>query len=197
MTLTADSKMMNHDVLRAHKVRAEPTVVTHVELTEQQAARIRRNAMKHKTRRRTWKGEPIGPDFFKVPGKEGLRGLYQPMTRRLRETLDGWGRRVDAVEFAVGRYSNGQFLAWHLDGTTGDGVHVRSGCASWQVSAGEDYEGGDLESGVPGVHVETAPRQRGTLVVFDPMTWHRVTPITSGERWAVIVCAYTRIGGRG
>lgn len=72
-------------------------------------------------------------------------------------------------------------------------THLRAGCASWQISPTEDYEGGELQEHDDHNDVLEAPRDLGSLIVFDPMTWHRVTPITSGERWAVVICAYARI----
>jgi len=57
---------------------------------------------------------------------------------------------------------------------------------SVQLSHGHDYEGCDLQF-VGGNKTETGPRERGTVIAFPSYVLHRVTPIVSGTRKALVV----------
>ena len=58
--------------------------------------------------------------------------------------------------------------------------------ATLQLTDGALYEGCDLE--LFGTHqVEAAPRTRGSLVVFPSYVLHRVTPIRTGTRKALVI----------
>jgi PKHD-type hydroxylase len=51
-----------------------------------------------------------------------------------------------------------------------------------------DYTGGDLEflNGIGQLLTQPELRQRGSIVVFPSTLGHRVTPITSGVRYALV-----------
>jgi len=73
---------------------------------------------------------------------------------------------------------------WHVD----NGVlpSPRKLSASLQLTDGALYEGCDLE--IHGCYpMATAPRERGTLIVFPSYVLHRVTPIRSGTRKALVL----------
>ncbi len=90
----------------------------------------------------------------------------------------------EPFKYMVYHGADGGHFDWHVD----NGVlpSPRKLSASLQLSHGKDYEGCDLEihGGYPPAK---GPRERGTLVVFPSYVLHRVTPIRSGTRKALII----------
>lgn len=92
-------------------------------------------------------------------------------------------------------------MDWHHDvGVRAGGVYVGLGMAeqwqidemngrrvsiSMQLSDPASYVGGDLEI-MTDLGPEVAPREQGTVIVFRSGTQHRVTPLESGERLALV-----------
>jgi PKHD-type hydroxylase len=90
--------------------------------------------------------------------------------------LDGIARPPEYVEYVPG---NGHF-DWH-DDYSHEGDHSpRKLTVIFQLSSGDDYEGGDFQAW--GVPVETLSRQRGSVLVLPSFVPHRVTPVTRGMR---------------
>ena len=97
------------------------------------------------------------------------------------------------------RYTAGGHYTWHQDAA---GLpHPFAGrklTFVLQLSSGEDYEGGDLQ--LAGHHLlddeatgrarALAWRAQGTLIVFPAWEVHRVAPVTSGERLALVGWAH-------
>lgn len=115
--------------------------------------------------------------------------LYQRIERVVR-VLNGQTYRFDLLGFAepfqymVYRGEEGGHFGWHVD--NGRLPAPRKLSATLQLTDGALYEGCDLE--FFGTHqVEKAPRTRGTLSVFPSYVLHRVTPITSGTRKALVI----------
>ena len=76
------------------------------------------------------------------------------------------------------------FYNWHIDIVAGS-ESARKISVSVQLSDADDYEGCDLEIN-NGDQVLNTPRDQGSVVMFPSYMLHRVTPIQSGERWAVV-----------
>jgi PKHD-type hydroxylase len=75
----------------------------------------------------------------------------------------------------------GQYL-WHVD--TGAGmVRERKLSFTVQLSAPEEYEGGELEFAFPAAF---GAREQGSITAFPSFLVHRVRPVTRGERWALV-----------
>lgn len=76
---------------------------------------------------------------------------------------------------------------WHID-CSKDGLHdrwyERKLSMSLQLSGPDDYEGGLLE--IQGVEIDDQWREKGTVIVFPSTKLHRVTPVTSGKRKALV-----------
>ena len=105
-------------------------------------------------------------------------------------------------------YGAGQFYNWHRDDdidtmytpeakvmTNGNigmdqlkiqGEMVRKLSFSLQLSAPEDYIGGELEFIDNNNKPFLAPKQRGTMVVFDSRLRHRVRKVKSGLRKSIV-----------
>ena len=74
--------------------------------------------------------------------------------------------------------------AWHID-VGNDKQAQRKLSITFQMSDPADYEGGDLEFNRTGT-VETAPKEKGQLILFPSYVLHRVTPVTKGVRKAMV-----------
>jgi PKHD-type hydroxylase len=85
----------------------------------------------------------------------------------------------------LGRYGVGQGYDWHQD--LGKFAPSRRKLSiGIQLSSGDDYAGGAFEFFRNGNYSAVCPRTRGTIAIFPSWMVHRVTPITSGERWSLV-----------
>ena len=73
---------------------------------------------------------------------------------------------------------------WHIDGNAA-GKPARKLSITFQMSSDSDYEGGTLEFNRTG-EPTSAPKDRGTFVMFPSYILHRVTPVTKGTRHALV-----------
>jgi len=87
----------------------------------------------------------------------------------------------------VTKYGVDDKYDWHCDyGTESDNNHTRKLSASLLVSDESDYEGGDFEFIDYHGRTITAPKKKGTIILFDSRTPHRVTPVTKGTRVSLV-----------
>jgi PKHD-type hydroxylase len=115
---------------------------------------------------------------------------------------------IDGESMQFTRYSEGEFYGWHNDtGLTTlekpqfDGKNstllkndfinkntelVRKLSFVLQLSDPEDYQGGNLQLLDENERCYFAPRARGTLIVFDSRTKHRVLKVTKGVRKSLV-----------
>jgi PKHD-type hydroxylase len=94
---------------------------------------------------------------------------------------------TDDFQYTVYHGSEGGYYDWHMDFSTRQKV-PRKLSMSIQLSDPDDYEGCDLQ--FYGHHqLETAPRTRGTAVIFPSYILHRVTPVISGTRKSLVIWA--------
>ncbi len=77
------------------------------------------------------------------------------------------------------KYDVGDYYGWHCDATD---LGPR---LSFTLALNDDYEGGNLEIDTPWGIVETELKT-GEMVVYNTNWRHQVTPITKGQRLAVI-----------
>ena len=124
---------------------------------------------------------------FIEPGDEGFEWFTHRMaqiaiqTNYQRYNFDLMGI-YEPIQIA--EYTTGDFFDWHLD-FSNESASNRKLSISIQLSAPEEYEGGDLQFMVNNKHVN-APRTRGTVIIFPSFIQHRVTPITKGSRKSVV-----------
>tara|TARA_B100001996_G_scaffold195791_1_gene149995 strand:- start:1229 stop:1966 length:738 start_codon:yes stop_codon:yes gene_type:complete len=103
-------------------------------------------------------------------------------------------------------YKEGHFHSWHIDNNGCDSVAFEPPCSrallnlpkqycrklsfTLQLSDPEDYTGGELEIEVNSSDdpkkTVTLDKDRGTLGIFDPRTRHRISPVKSGTRKALV-----------
>ena len=121
---------------------------------------------------------------------------------------------IDAEKLQYTRYEKGEYYNWHKDTgialnyepkineiLAGDSVdnkevhldylnqkteYVRKLSFTLQLSEPTDYRGGEVEFLDSGGKRFLAPKQRGTMIVFDSRTRHRVRKIKSGIRKSIV-----------
>lgn len=109
-------------------------------------------------------------------------------------TAAGWSFDLDLVEdLQLTEYGAGDFYGWHRDAGDGPDGHVRKVSFILSLSEPDAYEGGELELEVPvGGDVRwelrrvAEMRQQGSIVCFTGDLFHRVTPVTAGQRHSLV-----------
>lgn len=113
----------------------------------------------------------------------------------------GWNYdffRWESAQFTI--YKKNQYYHWHADTTTEASLEenankgtLRKLSMSLQLSDEKDYKGGDLQFDIKDVKkkntiiTDKKLRQKGTIVVFPSYIWHRVTPVTKGTRYSLVL----------
>lgn len=89
--------------------------------------------------------------------------------------------RIQYTEY----YEGGGHYDWHMD--CGIGIqNQRKVSVTVQLSAPDEYEGGDLEF-MLGAGATSAPRGQGVVVIFPSFYLHRVKPVTKGTRKSFVL----------
>tara|TARA_B100000287_G_scaffold240094_1_gene225688 strand:+ start:253 stop:873 length:621 start_codon:yes stop_codon:yes gene_type:complete len=144
-----------------------------------------------------------------IPTQHWVGGfMWHYIMRANRENFLYDLRNIDAESMQYTRYGEGMFYDWHNDsglathykpvsvgnrseGRQEDFVNenlelVRKLSFALQLSSPDDYEGGNVvlldEAGKKYI----VPRQRGTMVLFDSRTQHRVNKVKSGVRKSIV-----------
>jgi PKHD-type hydroxylase len=140
-----------------------------------------------------------GPDFNKekrnsknawIPTSHWISGfIWHYVMKANKENFLYDLTSIDGEAIQYTQYEKGQFYTWHNDAGLSC-MHsdntIRKLSFVLQLSDPDDYEGGNLqlldESGASYI----APRQRGTMILFDSRTQHRVLKITKGCRKSLV-----------
>lgn len=119
-------------------------------------------------------------------------------------TNAGWKYEFDYVEpIQFTKYGVKQYYNWHCDQR---GCHnsvnktddlnlknkVRKLSASINLSDSNDYNGGDLmlkQNGTCENLTINEIKPQGSIVVFPSYVWHKVTPVTKGTRYSLVLWA--------
>ena len=134
--------------------------------------------------------------------------LWHYIMRANRENFMYDLRNIDGESMQYTRYGEGMFYDWHNDsglathykpvsvgnrteGRQQDFVNenlelVRKLSFALQLSSPDDYEGGNVVLLDEGGKKYIVPRQRGTVVLFDSRTQHRVNKVKSGVRKSIV-----------
>ena len=144
-----------------------------------------------------------------VPTNHWLGGfMWHYISRANRENFLYDLRCIDGESMQYTKYGPGQFYSWHNDagiagaykpqsyGNRTDGLAqdfvnenielVRKLSFVLQLSDPDDYEGGNLQLLDESGNTYFAPRKRGTVILFDSRTQHRVLPVKSGLRKSIV-----------
>ena len=96
----------------------------------------------------------------------------------------------DLIQYT--QYNKGDYYNWHTDMDIGDinepDQLVRKLSFTLQLTNEDEYTGGNLEFADfdDSTYKFSVPKSRGTVIVFDSRTPHRVTPIESGIRKSLV-----------
>lgn len=94
--------------------------------------------------------------------------------------LDGFEEQVQLAAYGPDHYYD-----WHIDRGQGATAGRRKLTLSIQLTAPDQYTGGDLELNATGRPMQM-PREQGTAVIFAAHTVHRVAPVISGMRHSLV-----------
>jgi PKHD-type hydroxylase len=108
---------------------------------------------------------------------------------------------AEPAQFTV--YNKGQHYGWHDDSFLSAYNEkqppqfigkIRKLSMVCSLSNPKDYVGGDLEfdfrnkdDGTPNINNCISLKPKGSIVVFPSSVWHRVTPVTSGKRYSLVL----------
>lgn len=88
------------------------------------------------------------------------------------------------TELQLANYGPDDFFEWHMDYGAGD-ISNRKLSITVQLSDPEEYEGGDLQFMINHKAL-SAPKTKGTAIIFPSYAIHRVLPVTSGNRKSIV-----------
>lgn len=144
-----------------------------------------------------------------IPTTHWVSGfLWHYIQRANRENFLYDLRNIDGESLQYTQYGVGEFYSWHNDagiqthykpqsvGNHSDGLAsdflnenielVRKLSVVMQLSDPDDYEGGNLQLLGEDGKSYFAPRKRGTVILFDSRTQHRVLKVTKGIRKSIV-----------
>ena len=144
-----------------------------------------------------------------IPTSHWVGGfLWHYIERANRENFLYDLRCIDGESMQYTRYSEGQFYGWHNDaglsgqykpvaignreqGRAQDFLNenlelVRKLSFAMQLSSPDDYEGGNVQLLDEMGNSYFVPRKRGTIVLFDSRTMHRVQKVKKGVRKSIV-----------
>ena len=128
----------------------------------------------------------LDPDAHTKWMFEKIGSAVQKMNNdTLKFNLDGGMEKLQYLE-----YGFGQFYAVHTDNSD-DKVATRKLTAIIQLSDPKDYWGGTLKIegtclGQPGKGMNSAPKKRGTIILFPSHLRHIAMPVFVGKRRALV-----------
>ena len=125
-----------------------------------------------------------------LPKSEKFLWVYKKIGEHIKEINDNhykfdlYGMMED---LQYGEYDSTYkgFYDWHMDLGSGN-INKRKISISIQLSEPEDYEGGELEFQI-GRSIQTAPKSRGTGIIFPSFFCHKVNPVTKGVRKSLVL----------
>jgi len=148
-----------------------------------------------------------------IPTTHWTHGFIWPYICRANEECFKYDiTNIDNESMQYTSYCEGQYYQWHSDDDYGSHVasirpnssntfektvddyynylqikteHVRKLSFSLLLSDADDYEGGNFQI-LNGKDSYFAPRQRGTLIIFDSRMLHRVLKVTKGQRKSLV-----------
>jgi PKHD-type hydroxylase len=146
-----------------------------------------------------------------IPTNHWVAGfLWHYVQRSNRENFLYDLTNIDGESLQYTVYEEGQYYGWHNDSglsghykprSVGNRGHdediitdfVASHCEkvrklsfSFLISDPDEYEGGNLQFLDDSGRMYFAPRKKGTIVLFDSRTQHRVLPVKKGVRKSIV-----------
>jgi len=110
------------------------------------------------------------------------------------------GFEADTIQYSI--YTKDSHYTWHTDMSLPNFYHptknteedfvklgsesVRKLSVSLQLSGEDEYEGGEMQFLDDNNQLYTAPKSRGTVIIFDSRAKHRVRKVKSGCRRSIV-----------
>jgi len=109
-------------------------------------------------------------------------------------------QRAEACQWT--KYSETQHYTWHQDASNKPCNNpkewnyglIRKLSVTVSLVDGDSYEGGDLEfdfrnksNSESNVVTSKEARKKGSVIVFPSFVWHRVSPVTKGTRYSLVI----------
>ena len=125
------------------------------------------------------------------------RWIYELKTPYLRKINEesGWKYDIRSAEsLQIARYRKGEFYNFHRDGR-GDNLAANGGFVrklSMTVLLNDGYEGGNFQfaqinNGKIKIDTPDFNGKQGSMVMFPSDMDHRITPVTKGTRYSLVV----------
>jgi hypothetical protein len=125
-------------------------------------------------------------DLYWINWNPELNWLFEKLSIAVSASNDKfWGYHLagfnEALQLTHYKGDTNDFYDWHEDhGDSGTFLLRKLSCV---LPLNDGYNGGDFElRGVGKVEDCT----KGSLIIFPSFKTHRVTPVTSGERWSLV-----------
>ena len=115
----------------------------------------------------------------------------------------GWNFTLEGSESCQWtKYSKTQHYTWHQDSfpqptnrpNSWDHGLVRKLSVTVSLADGDTYTGGDLEFDLrnnsdssPEIRTSSHARKKGSIIIFPSFVWHRVSPVTQGTRYSLVI----------
>jgi len=96
--------------------------------------------------------------------------------------INSFGER----ELQYTSYSKGEFYNWHVDASHSSKNLLRKLSFSLQLSDPTDYSGGELQFISDDDTLFFAPKEKGSIIIFDSRVKHRVRKIKEGNRKSLV-----------
>lgn len=91
----------------------------------------------------------------------------------------------DCLQYTV--YQPGEYYNWHVDNVGPEDGATRKLSFSLQLSDPSDYDGGELQLlDTFGNKTYFAPKEKGSIIIFDSRVQHRVKKVKSGLRKSIV-----------
>lgn len=124
---------------------------------------------------------------YRLPASARSGPILDELVKRMKRANKLWWRlELTGWGSGVKRYGTGVQHPEHMDWYPASADEPRKLSASVQLSDPDDYRGGSLFIRWMD-HRLVVPRERGTFVVWPSWINHGVEPITSGERWSLVI----------
>jgi len=129
-------------------------------------------------------------DIAYVPHRDHSKWIYKVLSEMVFEANKNLfhfdiDMVTDPLHYVIYPTESGH-LDWHMDIGRGF-VNQRKIATTVQLSDPDEYEGGDFQCWYGGQNgFINLPRKKGDVLMFPSFFMHRVTPIKSGERKALV-----------
>ena len=124
------------------------------------------------------------------PGDDFIINTVYDYVKGVNYTTWNFDLHPQFVEMQLAEYNaqDGGHFDWHIDqALQGNDLHQRKLSCTIQLTNFYAYEGGKFELEDPKFVLPETAYEKGSLLLFPSLVRHRVTPVTEGTRWALVM----------